>query len=183
MSNPLLKAAIQLLFLCTGREKASRQAKTYLKTYQALADDGLTPKTGAEIVEGPLMSGVDEDMRRWSFYMLLEHNTLVNRSISALVQQLARGEPLTGPALINPQTDVLPSAAPEPQQLAIFTASIHSHLGAVKALGPLRGTRTAPHPLFGDFDAHQWHCLFALHLKIHLKQAGRIAAVAGATRK
>ena len=31
------------------------------------------------------MRGVDEDMRRWSFFMILEHNAIVNRSITASV--------------------------------------------------------------------------------------------------
>lgn len=166
-----MRGVVQALFLCTRRKKAAEQAIQYLGVYKKLAAQ-LAEESGQKIVEVPSMPGVDEDMRRWSFYMLLEHNVIVNRSITALVQQLARGEPLTGPATINPKTDVLPSGQPGPEQLGIFETSVHEHIAAVEALlGPLRGTKTTPHPLFGNFDAHKWNCMFALHLKVHFKQA------------
>ena len=57
------------------------------------------------------MSGVDEDMRRWSFFMILEHNAIVNRSITASVVQLANGESLTGQATIDVKKGVMPSGA------------------------------------------------------------------------
>ena len=117
------------------------------------------------------MPGVDEDMRRWSFFMILEHNAIVNRSITATVVQLSRGVALSGPAIINPKKDVMPSSAVDESQIKAFSDSVSKHMEAVKNLKHLRGTGTSPHPIFGKFDAHKWNCMFAFHLGLHLRQA------------
>lgn len=117
------------------------------------------------------MPGIDEDMRRWSFFMILEHNAIVNRAITATVVQLARGEAPSGEAMIDPKKDVMPSTLAVDSQIEFFADSVRQHLVAVKDLKSLRGTKTAPHPVFGSFDAHQWNCMFAFHLGLHLRQA------------
>jgi hypothetical protein len=136
---------------------------------------------GRTVVEVPRMAGVDEDMTHWSFFMLLEHNTIVNRSITGLVRHLASGGeagPLPG---VDPKRDVLPSPSAGPEQIENFTDSVRSHVETVRLLGPLRGTEHYPHPLFGHFDAHLWHCMFGFHLRVHLRQAQMIAARARAS--
>jgi hypothetical protein len=50
----------------------------------------------------------------------------------------------------------------------------------VKDLGELRGTKTTPHPIFGDFDAHKWNCMFSFHLRLHYKQAAYVVRTAKA---
>jgi len=117
------------------------------------------------------MRGVDEDMRQWSFFMILEHNAIVNRSITASVVQLANGELLTGPATIDVKKGVMPSGTADESQIGLFAESVTSHIASVKRLKQLRGTRTSPHPIFGRFDAHKWNCMFAFHLGLHLPQA------------
>jgi hypothetical protein len=114
---------------------------------------GVDEAVGRRIVEVPLMPGVDEDMRNWSFYMILEHNTIVNRAITASMRQLARAESLHDEARIDPKHDVLPSLDPGVEQVGLFAQSIKDHLTTVKTLPSLRGTATSPHPLFGEFDA------------------------------
>jgi hypothetical protein len=47
----------------------------------------------------------------------------------------------------------------------------------VKGLERLRGTETAHHPIFGDFDAHKWNCMFSFHLGLHHKQAVHVVRV------
>jgi hypothetical protein len=111
------------------------------------------------------MPGVDPDMRQWSFFQLLEHNAIVNRSITAVVTSLASNEEPTGAGAIDPKRDVLPAADAGPAQVA--------------RLGRLRGTRRKVHPVFGPFDAHRWHGMLGFHLAIHLGQARRIVAGAG----
>jgi hypothetical protein len=69
------------MFVFTSRKRAIIQAKTFFEKYLMLAY-GLTLDAGQRSVEVPPMPGVDEDMRRWLFFMILEHNTIVNRSIS-----------------------------------------------------------------------------------------------------
>jgi hypothetical protein len=58
-----------------------------------------------------------------------------------------------------------------PAQIDAFALSVRQHVEAVEALPALRGTKSSPHPVFGAFDAHQWNCMFAFHLRLHLRQA------------
>jgi hypothetical protein len=119
------------------------------------------------------MMGVDGDMRGWSFFMLLRHNTIVNHAISANVKRLALDEP--EPARkFDAKKDVMPGPDSGIEQIALFKSSVLSHLDAVKSLGELRGTKTKNHRVFGTFDAHMWNCMFAFHMQIHLKQAAFI---------
>ena len=179
--NLLIKTAIRTLFIFTSREQALENSEIVLRRYAKLAD-GLSSEVGQRCIEVPPMRGVDEDMRKWSFFMILEHNAIVNRSITATVVQLARGEELSGPATINPKTDVMPSSSADASQFKDFADSITSHIAAVKSLKRLRGTGTSPHPVFGDFDAHKWNCMFAFHLGTHLPQAEFVVGEAMADR-
>ena len=179
--NLLIKTAIRTLFTFTSRKKALEKSELILRQYAKLAD-GLSKEAGQRCIEVPPMRGVDEDMRKWSFFMILEHNAIVNRSMTATVVQLARGEELSGPATINPNTDVMPSLLADASQLKDFSDSITSHIKAVKSLKRLRGTGTSPHPVFGDFDAHKWNCMFTFHLGLHLPQAEHVVGKAMASR-
>jgi hypothetical protein len=179
MSNLLIKAAIRTLFTFTSREKALEQSEIRLRQYLELAE-GLPNEVGQRCVEVPPMRGVDEDMRRWSLFMILEHNAIVNRSITATIVQLARGEALSGPAALDPKKDVMPSSSADASQCKDFADSVTQHIEAVKSLKRLRGTRTSPHPIFGKFDAHKWNCMFAFHLGLHLPQAEYVVSKARA---
>ena len=179
--NLLIKTAIRTLFTFTSRKKALEKSELILRQYAKLAD-GLSKEAGQRCIEVPPMRGVDEDMRKWSFFMILEHNAIVNRSMTATVVQLARGEELSGPATINPKTDVMPSSLADASQFKDFADSIASHITAVKSLRRLRGTGTSPHPVFGDFDAHKWNCMFTFHLGLHLPQAEYVIGKAKASR-
>ena len=128
-------------------------------------------ETGAQAVTVPRMPGVDEDMRNWSFFMILEHNAIVNRSIAKVVQDLACGVEPTGAGNIDPKRDVMPSGSAGKEQIGAFQSSVEDYLQLVSELGPLRGTLTKRHPVFGMFDAHQWHCMLGFHLMIHRRQA------------
>lgn len=179
MSNLLIKAAVRTLFLCQSRDQALRQSETLAGQYAALAA-GLSKEAGQMMVEVPPMRGVDEDMRRWSLFMLLEHNTIVNRSITATVRQLANGEALSGSAIIDMKKGVMPSPSADESQVELFAQSVADHIAVARDLGNLRGTKTSRHPIFGQFDAHKWNCMFAFHLRIHLPQARFIVERAAA---
>jgi hypothetical protein len=174
MSNPLIKAVVRTLFTFTSRKKALKKCEHHLHQYLQLAQS-LSNEAGTRCIEVPAMPGIDEDMRRWSFFMILEHNTIVNKSITATIVQLAQDQPLSGLATINPKKDVMPSASPDESQVDAFTNSVLAHLEAVKKLKQLRGTRRSPHPVFGEFDAHQWNCMFTFHLGLHLQQAAYVS--------
>lgn len=181
MSNLLIKTAVRTLFTFTSREKALEKSANYLRQYSELAE--CTPReAGLICVEVPPMRGVDEDMRRWSFFMILEHNAIVNKSITATVVQLAGGQTLSGPATINPKKDVMPSSSANESKIKVFSDSVSSHIEAVKNLKHLRGTATSPHPIFGEFDAHKWNCMFSFHLGLHLRQAEYVVRKAQAER-
>jgi hypothetical protein len=181
MSNLLIKAAVRTLFLCQSRDQALRQSEGLAGQYAELAA-GLSKESGRMMVEVPPMRGVDEDMRRWSLFMLLEHNTIVNRSITATVRQLANGEVASGPAIIDMKKDVMPSFAADQSQVEFFVQSVADHIAVVRGLDNLRGTTTSRHPIFGQFDAHKWNCMFAFHLRIHRPQARFIVEKAAAAR-
>jgi hypothetical protein len=170
MSHPIIKTTIRFLLVLTTHKRAKKQEQHMLLNYLKLSE-GLTKEMGSQSVEVPPMTGVDEDMRRWSFYMILEHNEIVNRSISAIVEQLSRGEPLSGAATIDPKEGVMPSPYAGEEQILKFKDSVNYHLKLLDSLGNLRGTATAPHMIFGDFDAHKWNCMFSFHLKVHHSQA------------
>ncbi|MCP4397953.1 MAG: DinB family protein [bacterium] len=173
MSNMVIKTAIRTKFALTSRDNASKQIRELLESYLELAGS-LNGELGAQSVFVPPMPGIDEDMRNWSFFMILEHNTIVNRSMSSIIQSLTQGEEPTGAGAIDPKKDVMPSRQSGKEQLPAFRASIEGHLSIISGLRRLRGTVTKQHPIFGPFDAHSWHCMFAFHLMIHYKQADYI---------
>jgi len=170
MSSPVLRLVVQSLFTCQSRATALRKADKALGDYLALAE-GLSPEAGQRGVRVPPMRGVDEEMRDWSFYQLLEHNTIVNRVITKTIESLVQGRPPRFAEKMDPKRDVLPSEQPGAEQVERFAESVRDHVSTVAELGPLRGTITTPHPLFGVFDAHKWTCMFAFHLAVHLPQA------------
>lgn len=178
MSSLFLKLVVRSLFVVTTRDRAISQANRYLQGYLKLAE-GLSPVAGSRLVEVPPMPGVDEDMRRWSFFMILEHNVIVARCISAIVGQLVRAEPrLSGAAASDMKKGVMPSFSAGEEQVVAFRKSVHDHLDTLKSLSTLRGTKTAPHPIFGEFDAHKWNCMFSFHLGIHYRQASFVVRAA-----
>lgn len=173
MPPSIIRIAVRSLFWCTRRSQVDAQCRAWKERYQELAYQ-VNDETGRLGVRVPRMPGVDEDMRDWSFFMILEHHRIVNRAITQTVVNLARNEPLSGDALMNPKTDVMPSPNADASQVPAFLQSIEDHLEAVKALPGLRGTRTSRHPVFGDFDAHRWHNMFAFHLRVHYAQAKHV---------
>lgn len=180
MANPIIRALVRTRFTLTSRASAKAQTEKLLTEYLRLAQ-GFDEISGSEPVTVPRMLGVDEDMRGWSFFMVLRHNTIVNNAISANIRRLALGEPAPTKKF-DTKKDVMPEAECGIEQIAIFKASVMAHLDAVKSLGELRGTRTTDHPLFGPFDAHKWNCMFAFHLKVHLRQAESVREKALALR-
>lgn len=174
MKEKLIRQAVRSRFKLTSRANALKQAADWRDKYSEIADS-LDAQTGVMPVKVPPMLGVDEDMREWSFFMLLEHNAIVNRSITAIIASLALGQEVdTGPVK-DPKSDVMPSSSPGIEQVQLFYQSIDDHITRVSKLPELKGTEEYPHPLFGRFDAHKWTCMFSFHLQVHIKQAQFIA--------
>lgn len=169
MKEVLLKSLIQMQFSLMSCGAANRRIKKMGKAYRQIGD-ALVPEAGRITIAVPPMPGVDEEMRGWSYFQLLEHNTIVNRQITLVTSALARGKEPTG-GIKDPKRDVLPGESPGPEQLEAFRQSVDQHLRIVAKLGSLRTTAVYSHPLFGPFTAHKWHCMFGFHLLVHLKQA------------
>lgn len=170
MANIIIKVAIRSLFTITSRRQVNQRCNEISQDY-ALLCNGLSDDLGRTNVRVPKMRGIDEDMRCWSFFEVLEHNVIVNRSITATICQLAEGEALSGAATIDAKKDVMPSGNADLAIIDVFRESIIDHVDKVENLGNLRGTARSQHPVFGSFDAHKWHCMFAFHLVLHLQQA------------
>lgn len=169
MIRSLIKIFVQTRFKLSSAKRVEKQTRRLLKEYLRLAQ-GLDEISGSEPITVPPMFGLDEDMRGWTFFMILRHNTIVNNAISANIRRLALGEP-TPAKKFDHKHDVMPAEDCGIEQIAIFKASVLSHLESIRPLGELRGTKTKDHPRFGSFDAHKWNCMFAFHLKVHLRQA------------
>ncbi|MGJ8633030.1 MAG: hypothetical protein ACSHX7_03855 [Luteolibacter sp.] len=172
MKKKIIRAVVRTRFSLTSRRGAMRQAEEALEVYLKLAA-GLSDADGRRAVTVPAMLGVDEDMRGWSFFRLLRHNTIVNRSISGNVRRLSLGH--SDPEVkFDIKKDVMPQEDCGIEEVEAFKVSVKEHLKLLEELPDLKGTRETMHPLFGSFDAHKWNCMFAFHLKVHLKQAAMI---------
>ena len=57
------------------------------------------------------------------------------------------------------------------EKVQALRASVENHIDTVTHLPGLRRTLASRHPVFGYLNAHGWHCMFGLHLDIHLRQA------------
>lgn len=171
------KFAIRTLLILTSRPRAAKQLRRTASLYHQLFES-LSTSEATSPIRVPEMRGVDDDMRDWSLCETLEHNAIVNRSITAVVVQLAHGEELHGPALINPKTDVIPRTGIGTEAMDHFRQSVEDHLDMLTSLPELRGTKKFNHPVFGPFDAHMWNGMMGLHLKLHLPQAQFIASKA-----
>ena len=179
MMNPLLYRFVRTRLRLTSRERALKQAEHFGEKYVVLAT-ALSEAQGRLPVTVPPMLGVDEDMRGWSYFQLLEHNAIVGRRITAVVRQLAEGKPVTELAPFSIKHDVMPGQ-PGPEQIDATRAMVAAHLETVRTLEGLRRTTTELHSHFGPMTAHMWHVMFTFHLELHYKQAIKIAAEAKAS--
>ena len=170
MNNLFLRTAVRALFALTSRDQASTQIHKLCDRYLALAER-TDVGNGTLGVHVPKMTEVDEDTRDWSFFKILEHNAIVNRSITSIIESLVRGKEPEGAGAIDMKRDVMPSKNPAIEQIESFRNSVIEHIKIVLGYHSLRNSSTKHHPVFGTFNAHQWHCMFGFHLFIHYKQA------------
>lgn len=170
VSSILLKAAVRSIFFFTSQQQALDSAEIFREKYLQLEKE-FTPEESVKRVRIPAMPGVDEDMRDWSYHMIVEHNVIVNESITSMITQLAKGEELHGDALIDPKKDVMPADSVDSDVLMRFSNSVSKHIEEVKGLEGLRKTKKTLHPVFGNFNAHQWNCMFTFHLRLHYNQS------------
>lgn len=167
MKQALIRFLVRWRFRLTSRHNADALIQRELDHYLKLAEQ-LSEDAGRQQAKVPAMTGVDEDMRDWSFYMILEHNVIVNRAMQNMVTHLAQEE--IPENRIDPKRDVMPSSQAGPEQVDAFRESVASYQSAVAPL-TLEGVTTYPHPIFRHLNAHGWYCVMGLHLQIHWRQA------------
>ena len=170
VANIFLRTAVRTWFTLTSRDQASLQIQKLCDRYLALTAL-IDAESGILVVHVPKMIGVDEDMRDWSFFKILEHNVIVNRSFTSIIESMVRSEEPEGAGAIDMKRDVMPSENPGIEQIESFRNSVTEHIKVVSNFQYLRDTPTKHHPVFGEFNAHQWHCMFGFHLFVHYKQA------------
>ena len=169
-----VKKIVRLTFAITSRKAADELIHDELTKTLAVGAR-LGAERCAQSMKVPKILGVDEDMREWNFYQILEHNVIVNHRITGVVQLLAGNGPALEPGF-DVKKDVMPQLEAGEEQVAAFEQSVTSHLDAAARLPKLRGTERTDHVIFGPFDAHRWHCMFGFHLQIHRKQAEALEA-------
>jgi len=97
----LLGIVLRVLFALTSRDQASTQIQKLCDRYLVLATM-IDAESELLAVRVPgLLPGIDKDMQNWSFFKLLEHNTIVNRSFTSIIESLARGEKSQGAGAID----------------------------------------------------------------------------------
>ncbi len=174
-ANPLIKAMVRTKFALQSPKAATEEIRREYELTLKVAED-LGTELAARPVRVPELMGIDEDMRDWSVYQMLEHNLIVNGEITRVVASLARGTPYE--TTFNAKTDTVPSASPGPEQVEAFRTSVEDFLALVEgelADINLRKSTKRQHPQFGLMTAHDWHCMFGFHLMLHRQQAEKAA--------
>ena len=117
------------------------------------------------------ISGLEDDERHWSASMVLEHVVLVGEAIGRTLVFLSRGEQ---PPVAFSREAMRPRGAKGVAVIAELREHARNYPHLVREeLGPERAL-VHRHPLFGDLDAHRWHCLSVSHLRVHRRQLHEI---------
>ncbi len=138
----------------------------------------LTQNISAGQLQKPVLidrvPGIEDSSRYWSPGMVLEHLIIVGSSMMRGIVELSRG---IVPAIKPDVAAVKPTGAYGAGAVGVFQSFLAQYADTVNREVADRNSRaTLSHPWFGDMNAHQWHCLAALHQAIHRKQMQRILA-------
>ena len=168
----IMRKMIQWKFKMTSLEQGKAQIIEYKSAYVDLLN-GLTDEQACQRVKVNKMLGVDDDMREWSLCEIIEHNTIVNKVLKERVLTLLTGENSPKYEDFDIKRDVMPGLAEPFRKAEInqFVESVDAYLDFIATYSSLKTSATAEHPIFGIFNAHQFHIMFSFHLGLHLKQA------------
>jgi len=169
MANWFIKKIVRFKFSQMSRVKADYVIHQATMNYRQLLLD-FDALAGRQ-KQVPKMLGVDEDMRGWSYYMILEHNLLVNQRILNVQKEIIEGIIDEADEQFNPKKDVMPTVLLGNKIIDPFFESIDHYVDYMSAHKQPSLENTKDHPIFGVFTAHQWHCMFGFHLELHVKQA------------
>lgn len=124
----------------------------------------------------PRLQGIEDSSRNWSVLMVLEHLNLVNRSINSTIRELHGNRAPFGEVAI---ADYKPDLDVDAGVIDEFLETNRRYRNFVVSHKPLRTSIQHYHPWFGFLDGHQWHCLAAVHQRIHSRQIQKILTMHG----
>lgn len=124
-----------------------------------------TPEQFTQRVLVPPLPGIEDSSRFWSAAMLVEHIVIVGNSVSRVLVFLSRGQV---PPFAVDIAGVKPKGIHGIGVMSDFRRLLTEYPAFVRT--DLPRPSDAPrfaHPWFGELDIHQWHCLAAMHLRVH----------------
>jgi hypothetical protein len=138
----------------------------------------LTQNLSAGQLQKPVLidriAGIEDSSRFWSPGMVLEHLIIVGSGMMRGIVELSRG---VVPAVKPDVAAVKPTGTYGASAVGVFQSFLAQYADTVNREVADRNSRTTlRHPWFGEMNAHQWHCLAALHQGIHRKQVQKILA-------
>lgn len=118
------------------------------------------------------MRGIEDSSRDWSAMMTLEHLNTVNKGLIGIITTLLNPE---GGQLPEVKIeDVKPSEDAGVEMIDAFAINNQDVLDRLVKIHSMKPSATHHHPWLGEFNAKQWLCLMALHMKLHRKQIEKI---------
>lgn len=170
-----LNAAFKIGTALMSEQRALSLFLRESETIMELVDEGDLDHVTEQVMISR-MQGIEDSSRNWSLLMVMEHLVMVNQSILHVIGDLKAG--------LTVAMDVkIADYKPNPQVGLPIIDRFHNicsqYQQAIESHGRLRGTGTVAHPWFGPLNAHGWHCLAAVHMRIHRRQARKISAMLG----
>lgn len=115
--------------------------------------------------------GLEDSSRYWSVFMVLDHLRIVDDGISQIMTILSDD------CLVGQEVRIQalkPSPQSDSDTVNRFLKAVDDYELTVTRLGILGRRVQHPHPWFGPMTAHEWHCLAAIHHRVHRRQLERI---------
>lgn len=136
----------------------------------------LSQNLSADRLQQPVLiariTGIEDSSRFWSPGMVLEHLIIVGSQMMRAIVELSRGTVPAGKADV---AAVKPKGTYGAGAVGVFQGFLAQYADTMNREVVDRNSKvTATHPWFGEMNAHQWHCLAALHQGIHRKQMQKI---------
>ena len=124
----------------------------------------------------PRLQGIEHSSRNWSVLMVLDHLAQVNKSIMDTIRTLRND---SQPFQKIHIADFKPNPDVDADVIERFRDVNGRYLNFVRSHMPLKTNLLWEHPWFGLLNGHQWHCLAAVHQRIHRRQIFKVLAMIG----
>ena len=122
------------------------------------------------------MQGIEASSCDWSVLMVVDHLNQVNKTMVEVIRSLKSS---SEPFQIVRIQDYKPNEEVGAEAIDQFREGNKRYWAFAQSHMPLRTNLTHRHPWFGELDGHAWHCLAAVHQRIHLRQIYKILAMIG----